>query len=51
VLIAALTAINMQPYLYCMQPVSDCSVCDRGHTHLVNGLFSRTTWVSWHQKG
>ena len=21
------------------------------HTHTFNGLFSRTTWVSWHQKG
>jgi len=20
------------------------------HTHPFNGLFSRTTWVSWHQK-
>ena len=23
----------------------------RTHTHLFNGPFSRTTWVSWYQKG
>jgi len=24
--------------------------CTHAHTHTFNGLFSRTTWIRWHQK-
>jgi len=47
------TKFLLESYLITVQ--CDCLFASYEHNHLLlhplNGLFSRTTWISWHQKG
>jgi len=45
-----MNALNITRQLLCYTTVHT-HACTHAHTHTFNGLFFRTTWVSWYQKG